>query len=279
MARALLFFFLGLFVCCREPNKEDPFLLIPLLLSTPTAGNATVSCPGNAILSDFLLADRIESSPGSNPNLLYGDPKLAINGICGQGEFQGSVDVYSLDPPDRNSIVLSWSNKRVLNENGIDFIVFENAFRYQNKDSYFIEPLIVEVGLDKSEFCGWDVKFLGPNNSVGELERRANWQGIAGKNPVFWNLVSRPTKQESIFSSFDVWNSSLEAGGDGFDLSFLSQTSCTSALRTQIQTQGFRFLKLTSGIALKDSLNIPIPTGNFGGGPDIDGVVARSVTD
>jgi len=274
----VLVFLFALVSSCQErtSNTRNLLLLLPLLPTSSSSSSGQV-CPGaNAIRSAF-LADLVVSSPGANLSELYGNPALATNGVCGGGEFQGSVDVYSLNPPDRNQITLSWTDRTVANGSGIDFLVFENAFRYLDRNAHFIEPTIVEVSRNNSVYCGWNPRYIGRANNEADTLQRSSWSGIAGRNPVLWNQVNNPLSHSQIFSSFDEWGASRTAGGDGFDLMDLFPGgNCTNAEVVALQTSGFRFLRLTSGVSLQSSLGIPIPPGNFSGGPDIDGVLARS---
>lgn len=90
-------------------------------------------------------------------------------------------------------IILGLKNGRILNGDGVDFIIFENAFERQIDGVVFAEPAIVSVsqnGIDFIEF---------PFNS---------WtlDGLAGKTPT--NGLENP---------FDI----SVSGGDGFDLEVL----------------------------------------------------------
>lgn len=272
-----ILFFFG--VSCEpnglERNKEA--LLLLNFLSPQSSSTAQVTCPLPTSTSGTFLANIVVSSPGSDTNSIFGDPAKAVNGVCGGGEFQGSTDVYSLNPPNRNQLTLSWNGRRVLNESGIDFIIFENPFKYVEKNGHFIEPTIVEVSEDNSVFCGWNPRYTGANTSEVELIQRTNWPGFAGKNPVFWNQLTNALSPNSIFSNFDSFNASVTAGGDGFDLEALSSNKCSNSAVASLQRNGFLFVRLTSGISEAQNLGITIPPGNSSGGPDIDGVLARSI--
>ncbi len=54
-----------------------------------------------------------------------GTPRRTVNGVYGAGLHAGSLDVFSLDfdSDGSNYIILRWSGRKVVDGNGIDFIV------------------------------------------------------------------------------------------------------------------------------------------------------------
>ena len=222
-------------------------------------------------------ADTIISAP-NHTGSGFQDSALAINGVRGAGFSSGSGDVFSLTKSGSTaSVTLEWKNKRIINGQGIDFIVFENPF-YYNGDSTnaFMEALIVEVSQDNINYCGFSPVYSNSNKS--EYSRNPiHWQRFAGITPVLYNVETNP------LSNDDLYNLS-KSGGDGFDLDDLSASNfweigCSTALRDKIKTEGFLYIRLTSATNrinpdtgqyfLQDS------AGAYGGGPDIDGIIAR----
>jgi hypothetical protein len=83
-------------------------------------------------------------------------------------------------------------------------------------------------------------------------------------------------------SGEDLYNP-LKMGGDAFDLDNLSSTNdyvigCSTALRDKIKSEGFIYIRLTSSssrVNPSTGQNYVQDNGAFGGGADIDGVIAR----
>jgi len=89
------------------------------------------------------------------------------------------------------SITLSWSGKRLVDRDGVDFTVYENAFEYFN--GIYTEPAVVSVSQDGIEWLTF------PFNDQ-------TLEGLAGTQPTIGDAdVSIPGA----------------AGGDGFDIADL----------------------------------------------------------
>ena len=81
------------------------------------------------------FADTVVDAPGAD-NEPYGDPQSAVDGVHGGGEgAANAADVFSIGLED--SLVLSWEGQRVMNGDGIDFVIFENGFRIGTGDEFF----------------------------------------------------------------------------------------------------------------------------------------------
>ncbi len=124
------------------------------------------------------------------PEIIYGPPE-------GGGDTAGSTDVLSLGRG--GEIVVGFGGNAIVDGDGPDFIVFENAF-YQGGDPnlVFAEPGEVSVSADGETW------FVFPCNTAKPYE------GCAGKSPVF-------AREDLGISPFDV----MSAGGDAFDLADL----------------------------------------------------------
>jgi hypothetical protein len=260
----------------NKDSSEKSATLLALAISSNIAQSSTPNCPPSTLPQDILIADEIISAPGASDRA-FGDPSKAINGICGGGENNGSLDVYELEATGSgSSLILSWKNKRVLNSTGIDFIVFENSFKSQGTSNlYFIEPIVVDVSEDNVNFCGFTPNFSGGGTAT---QLRDDWKNFAGLSPVFYNMTnltltaaeifSDPTQQSSGFSYYMG-----KSGGDGFDLNSSSFGSgCAVGVRDAIRTNGFVYLRLRSS----QSQSFPAPVGVFRQSSDIDGVIAKS---
>lgn len=266
---SIVFFLIG---CDGSGGSTD---LTGLLLTGQNSISTSENCPPGTIDPDYLLANTVVSAPGNNPSIRYKDPEKAINGVCGGGQNSGGIDVYTIGSADPNNfLILSWNGATVPNGTGVDFIVFENGFQQQGSINYFIEPVIVEVSLDGTNYCGFNPQYTGAA-SPASLDP-TDWIRFGGANPVLWNMLTHPLTPQEIFPDPFVAN----AGGDSFDLDDLSldarfANGCDSAVLSNLQTNGFKFIKLLNA---KGQSTFPSPAGSFDGGPDIDGIIAKSVT-
>ncbi len=262
--------------CFPTKNKSENESVLGLLviLQSQTARPDT-SCPVKTLPSTILIANTITSSSSSVSG--FADPNKSINGICGGGESSGSLDVYSLNLTGTGAILkLSWGGKSVQNGTGIDFIVYENAFKVsETSDRYLMDPMVVEVSIDDSVYCGFTLTYDSTSSTLNKI---TSWGGFAGLRPVLYNMGSNALTLEDLFTS--TGNGFLKGGGDGFDLEDLTTSgTCTTTIRNNIRSAGFKFLRLTSATAVTNPA-----TGNpytyphsFDNGPDIDGVVAKNV--
>ncbi len=126
------------------------------------------------------------------PHIVFGSPN-------GAGVSAGSLDVVSLG--NGGQITLGFLDQRIIDGDGPDFIVFENAFFAGGQESaVFAELATVEVSPDGETW------FAFPCTATA-----APFGGCAGWHPVFAN-TSDPT--------IDPQDPS-EAGGDAFDLAEL----------------------------------------------------------
>ncbi len=256
-----------------KTNKSNAVLAAALILSqsskSTSSSTITATIPADT-------ADTVTSAP-NHTGLGFQDKTKAINGVRGAGLSSGSGDVFSLTATGSTaSIVLEWSGKRVLNGSGIDFIVFENPFLYNNNVlTVFMEAIIVEVSQDNVSYCGFSPDYtFSPETTYST--NPTYWKRFAGITPVLYNIES------NVFSGSDLYDIT-KTGGDAFDLDNLSATNdysigCSTTLRDKIKSEGFVYLRLTAATARTNadtSANFLQDTGAFSGGPDIDGVIAR----
>lgn len=290
----ILFFNFILLQCQPKENNEWEIASLLFLANSNSQNKKnSLACPPIP-LPEVPIATKVEEAKGANPNRPFGDPIKAINGICGAGQFSGSLDVYELeDQLPNGQIILSWEGKTVSNEPGVDFIVLENGFQIAGKENeFFVEPILVEVSYDGTNYCGFQPKFQNqepdqiPNHLLA-TQIREDWQNLAGLTPVLYNMRTNPIELSNMFSEFNPQSSGVtrymkNTGGDGFDLDHLSSNGyrtpgsgdCNPSIVTNIQTSGFRYLKLTAAQAV----GFPKPLGVFRGASDIDGVIARRLS-
>ncbi|WCL51296.1 LIC_13355 family lipoprotein [Leptospira sp. GIMC2001] len=276
---------LGVFIfmiACGVEKDENQDDLIALLALSQTINNPSqnTNCPPASLPSDIPIANTVVSAGSTIAN--FNDSSKAVNGICGAGETSGSFDVYALNLTGTgSSLVLSWGGKTVKNVAGIDFVVYENAFKLSDtSDRYAFDPTVVQVSNDGTIYCGFDLS--GFNGSTADSNKIGSWPGFGGLRPVLYNMVSRTFTLSQLFTSSG--NGFLVGGGDGFDLDNLTDNdaqnaACNTVAKNNIQSNGFKFIKMISATAVTNPA-----TGNgytyphaFTNGPDIDGVVARSV--
>lgn len=273
-SKILILILLVLNNCESKQKKNNLVLVAGLVLFNQNKSPA----PSIQIINPEDLADTVNSSPNHNgDSSLFRDSSKAVNGIRGAGTSSGGLDVFSLTATGATaSIVFEWKNKKITNGAGIDFVVFENPFLYSNNpNTVFMEQLIVEVSIDNINYCGFSPNYT--NSTETTYANNPNfWVRFAGITPVKYNVESNPLIGADLY---DV----SKAGGDGFDLENLSSANdfsigCSVALRDQIKSNGFVYLRLTSATARINpdtGANFVQDAGAFNGGPDIDGVIAR----
>ncbi|AJR16060.1 hypothetical protein LEP1GSC107_4248 [Leptospira interrogans serovar Grippotyphosa str. UI 12769] len=259
-----------IFFECKENTSDDSEKLAALLLLTQTQQQTPEVSP----CKDRFAIDQVGIynakeiiSASAHTGTGFQDSHCAVDGVLGLGNFNGSLDVFTLDTSGAGaSLILGWNGKKVQNTAGTDFIVFENPFQQGgNPNSVFLEPVIVEVGNDQANWCGWNPVYNGGGAFSTDP---ANWLRFAGLRYVDYNQITNPMNSVSLFNM---------GGGDGFDLGDAnfgnSGTGCSAALRADFQNNGFLYVKLTSAKVILPAL--PIPGANEN--PDIDGVIAKQV--
>lgn len=273
-----------LFVClwffsCKETGSSSNEALLALVPLLGASANTTL-CPKSSTLpSDIFFANTVVSASANISG--FSDSKKAINGVCGAGELVGSLDVYALDITGAGaSMILSWGGKTVKNvADSIDFIVYDNSFRISSDtNTYAMDPSVIQVSMDGTKYCGFN-----PSYTAGNINLISSWTRFGGLRPVFYNMTTNPLSNEDLFIS--TGGGFLLGGGDGFDLNDLdasdpNDVSCEPADVTNIKTNGFKFIKITSASYVTNPNppggNFPWPPGSYNGS-DIDGVVAREV--
>ncbi len=266
--------FVFLIQCNSEKSNKNNSMMVAALLFSQTQKSSSPTITTFSIPLD--TADTVTSAPNDNGSG-FRDKAKAVNGVRGGGISSGGVDVFSLTAKGSSaSMVLEWSGRRILNGSGIDFTVFENAFQYNaNSSTAFMEAIIVEVSQDNISYCGFSPSYnFTPKTTYSTAP--SFWLRFAGITPTLYNVES------NIFSGNDLYDTS-KTGGDSFDLENLSATNdfgigCNVLLRDKIKSEGFVYLRLTSATARTNpdtGANYLQDVGAFGGGPDIDGVLAR----
>lgn len=213
---------------------------------------------------EAMFADEIVEALGAT-GTGFGDPERAVNGVRGGGLYAGSLDVYSLDYRERRSLVLGFSGRAIVDGPGAELVVFENGFREQTRDAYFMDPVVVEVSADGERWLAFPHDYVAEDETVYEPHPSA-WRGFAGVTPVTLHVETNP------LDPFDP-----EAGGDAFDLADLEGADDEErALAEALRRGGVRYVRLTSAALLENpDTGAPYPRDAVSNGADIDGVAAR----
>lgn len=258
-----------------------------LALAANASAGTSLSCSAltGSAPSGAALADTIASAPGDTSSG-FGNARCSTNGVRGEGNDQGSTDVFSLASTGSNAVlVLSFSGGKITNGAGADFAVFENPFNYNgNSANRFMEPIVVEVSYDGSNWCGFNPSYSSGTYSTNP----ANWVRFAGISPVLYNQDTNPMSAAALFASgggdlFDLANLATGTTAGANCLTVAPNSGCTagtvSTLQGSASGQGVRYVRLISATACTNpnagSAAFPQDSGAFGGGPDVDGVIGR----
>jgi len=123
-------------------------------------------------------------------------PEVVFGGPHGGGELSGSLDVLSLG--NGGSITLGFAERRIIDGEGPDFIVFENSFwAGGDPDLPFAELAMVEVSADGETWKTFPCAALS-----------APYGSCAGWRPIYANVDD---------NDIDPLDPAV-AGGDAFDL-------------------------------------------------------------
>ncbi|MBL8019405.1 MAG: LIC_13355 family lipoprotein [Leptospirales bacterium] len=275
----ILIVILGIVLQCAPKSQDVSSQLLPLLLRSASASQSSTTTPLPAGLN---AADTITAAP-SHTGSGFCDSSKAINGIRGGGTSSGGFDVLSLNSTAGDSspcatggtfVTLEWAGKKVQNGTGIDFIVYENPFWVSgNSSDTFVDPVIVEVSIDGTNFCGFAPDYTHTPETTYS-SNPSEWTAFAGRYPVLMNQETNPLDATSIFTQ-------SMGGGDFFDLDNLSSsnaygTGCGTTLRNNIVANGFTYIRLTAASARNNpDTGAAFVKDGVSNGPDIDGVITR----
>lgn len=172
---------------------------------------------------------------GGTENLL---PDVVLGPPRGLGQTAGSLDVVSLG--NGGSIIVAFTDNRIVDGPGADFTIFENAFNAPGL-GIFTEAGIVEASEDGEHFTPF------PHGAGG-----ADLSGLAGRTPVYANGDT---------NDLDPGDPAV-SGGDQFDLATIGLASA-------------RFLRITDPGATIDDVGNHFPTPGAGkSGFDLDAAIA-----
>lgn len=221
--------------------------------------NYKTTCPGEG---DFEFADLIVQADGEvESRSAINVQQNAVNGVRGNRKA-GSQDVLSrgYDEETGNHIlILEWEGRTVLNVEGADFVVFENAFEV-GPDYNFMDHIVVSVSNDLVNWSTFPHDYIASDETKYSHDPK-DWIGFAGVQSTNYNSDD----EQCVDPLTEV------SGGDKFDLDALK---IGDSLR-----DGFRYLRLQSASTISN----PDTGKNFvrdfiSDGFDLDGVYASQTS-
>jgi len=283
-----------LFANCSPPpssSNAEVASILPLLQSgsntssivktdDTNTGNTIENTTPPSYEEGTWLADTAADAP-AHTGSGFQDKTKATNGVRGAGLGGGSTDVYSLQyasATPNDYIVLEWAGKKITNGPGIDFIVFENAFKVGTSTDYFMDIAIVEVSNDRTNWCGFNPDYVfTPETTYSK--KPEHWLRFAGRTPVLFH----ETTNNFNYVPAQVFNT-VNSGGDGFNLDDLSDVNnlaggsgCNTTLRDELKA-GFTYIRLSSAPSTRwknPDTNAAFVKEAISNGADFDGVYAR----
>jgi hypothetical protein len=175
------------------------FLTTAALASAAALARAVGSADGPTPYADRVVEYKLGEGGGFGEKTL---PEVVLGPPRGNGKFLGGSDVLSLG--SGGTITLEFVDNEIVDREGPDFIVFENAFLEKPGDDPGrgnFELAKVEVSFDGKEWHDF------PHDPVTR-------QGCAGHRPVYYNPDTPEGKE------LDPADPE-KAGGDPFDLADL----------------------------------------------------------
>lgn len=295
--------------CVPDAASTDDALLS--LLQSPSTGVKTIVAEEGEFHADTVTeATNISTSS-------YGNPVAAADGIGGTfgvysmryerttGPFSyckdhTTVPAYSQLPAPSGSfsavmgtkdrraaeqcVVLEWSGRRVLNQEGEDFRVYENGFEVGTPGSgnFFMEPLIVEISDNGSDWCGWNPQYVGIKETDPAYLMADGRYKSGGPN------LAETRKQSNYLRFGGVQIGGNVANGDAFDLDDVEfgnsgsgadgRTPCSVTARNRMRLNGFVYIRLVTAWS-RDTVEYPLAYDSFDAAADIDAVYAWSTAD
>lgn len=184
----------------------------------PIAMGCDAAAPATTMIS---CVESFTPGPGAGygqdrfPEIIYGPPH-------GAGDHGGSTDVLSLG--EGGAIVIGFGGNAVVDGDGADFIVFENAFLAGGKPFKELAQVSVsEDGAAWTEFpckqdalpydgcAGWHPVYSSPNNNVSPTDP------VAAGGDVF-DLATIGVKKARFIRIVDLQTIAGKDGTTGFDL-------------------------------------------------------------
>lgn len=248
------------------------------VVPTNVSLNGSVS-PGASARQAAPFADRVAQFSPLDPKC-FGcnrSSTVVLGPPAGAGDGNGSTDVVSLGArvnndggvtaPYGGTITLEFTDNLIVNGPGVDFVVFENAFRLAGTDEFFVEPAVVDVSADGIKFYRFPFDYVARLNNDGSLNLfnpHAYHYGFAGVHAVYSNGNTPPATDTVL------------AGGDQFDLSDLPGAPLSWARFVRLTATGDSWFIDQQGEPVRHSNSDPTWAASGAGksGFDLDGAVA-----
>ncbi|MDP8215204.1 MAG: putative Ig domain-containing protein [Candidatus Euphemobacter frigidus] len=197
----------------------------------------------------------------------------ALGAPKGQGDYQGSYDVLSLQakvedgkPPCGGSIIIKFTDNIVVDGEGPDFTIFENVFYIGGSEQKrFMEPAIVYVSQNGVSYYRFPCNYVPHYDSQGDINYFNPYSyscGFAGVNPVFSNNGSPDPTNPSV------------SGGDFFDLDDIMGKDLTWIQYVKIKATGDNWLTDDDGDKIRHNQESGACSGIGSSGFDLDAVSA-----
>ncbi len=247
-----------------RPGKIDEWTVISV---TPAAVSLA---GGNDPFADKVVSFSPLASGGYGASQMDG---IVLGAPRGEGSYQGGLDVVSLHArvydgsgPGGGSIVLRFIDNIVVNGEGDDFTVFENAFYIGgSQERRWMEPAVVSVSQDGTTFYTFPYQYRPHFNGDGSINYYVPYsysKGFAGISPVFSNGGAPDPRDPAV------------SGGDSFDLSDLSGASLSWIQFIRITATGDGWLQDIDGVPVRHTPELGSLSGSGSSGFDLDAVCA-----
>ena len=214
-----------------------------------------------------------------NPLSLFGqNTAVTLGAPMGMGLYEGSEDVVSLHArvydgtsPCGGNIILKFSDNFVVDEDGDDFTVFENAFKIKPEysphpdDVMWMEPGIVSVSQDGKAFYTFSYNYVPHYYEDGSINLHNPYsyqKGFAGVNPVYSNNGSPDPTNPAV------------SGGDSFDLNDITEKKLTWIQYIKVTATGDGWLTDSDGDSVRHTQIYSACSGAGSSGFDLDAVCA-----
>ncbi len=266
-------------------NNDTPYYYSAFCVDTEGAfsnlnGDSKASATPHAVSLDGSykpFIDEVISYNPLDPANAFGSenlPNIVLGPPQGYGEWMGSGNVVSLhakinddegaSAPYGGTITVRFTDNIVVNGSGVDFTIFENAFKvYGKTDSYWIEPAVVDVSMDGVTYYRFPFDFV-PHYDAEELDLSNPYsyaQGFVGVRPVLSNNGSPDPTNPAV------------SGGDSFDLDSIS-ASLTWIQYIRITSTGDNWLEDKDGDFVRHTDGSGATSGGGNSGFDLDAACA-----
>ncbi len=197
----------------------------------------------------------------------------AVGPPMGKGIYEGSLDVVSLQAKEYDgsstcggTIILQFQDNMVVNSEGDDFTIFENAFYIEyDSERRFMEPAIVSVSQDYRNWYQFPFNYVPhyyADNTVNLNNPYSYPTGFAGITAVFSYNGSPDPRDPAV------------SGGDSFDLSAITEKELSWIQYVRITSTGDNWLIDVNGDPVRHTHESGACSGVGSSGFDLDAICA-----